>query len=332
MDFGTLIILVYFLPKANIFYNMNLKFLPLELRQAIDCLNINYLTEIRIRRGQPVIIEYHGEYKYINSYGYSVSPNGAIVVYNVDGLLNSALSDGIYAYSEQLKSAFVTLDGGVRIGVAGEYVTDRGKVTAVRCITSLNIRIPHDINGCAHDLYMSTLSNGLKNILIFSPPGLGKTTMLRDLARHLGKNHNVLVFDERNEIAAADSDGDGYRLGERCDVIRGGDKLTAFPCAIRVMKPNVIITDELYGESDIRAVKYAVDCGITVCASTHVTNNSILKDMPFDYYCRLTGIGDRAVIYDKNFDIVRDNCCDNNSRSVAVGRKEETGTGVHRIV
>lgn len=305
---------------AKIFYIVKLNFLPPELRRAIDCLNINFLTEIRIRRGQPVIIEYRGEYVYINKCGASSNRDGAIRIYDVDRLLGSAIADGVYAYSEQLKNAFVTLDGGARVGVAGEYVTEKGQITAVRCVTSLNIRIPHDIKGCARGIYSATLQNGLHSVLIFSPPGFGKTTMLRDIARYLGKDNNVLVFDERNEIAAADCDGDGYPLGERCDVVRGGDKLTAFACAIRVMKPQVIITDELYGERDIAAVKYVADCGIAICASTHVTDEKILKDMPFDYYCRLTGIGKKVIIYDKNFDIVCDNCGDDGGGSVALRR------------
>lgn len=298
---------------------MNLNFLPHDLKRAIDCLNINFLTEIRIRRGQPVIIEYRGEYVYINRFGVCGSSKDALRIYDVDGLFASMLSDGVYAYAEQLKNAFVTLDGGVRVGVAGEYVTEKGAVSAVRCITSLNIRIPHDIKGCADGIFSLTQGRGLKSVLIFSPPGLGKTTMLRDLARKLGRANNVLVFDERNEIAAADSDGDGYALGERCDIVRGGDKLTAFACAIRAMKPHVIITDELYGERDFAAVNYAADCGIAVCASTHVTDLHKLNGLPFDYFCRLTGIGEKVIVYDKNFDIVRDNCGDDGGGGAAFG-------------
>ena len=234
---------------------MRLNFLPDNLRRAINCLNLNFLTEIRIRKGQPVIIEYRGEYVYINNFGASASAEGAIFVYDVDKLFSSALSDGVYAYAEQLKSAYVTLDGGVRVGVAGEYVTENGRISAVRCVTSLNIRIPHDIVGCADEVYRLTQRGGPTSLLIFSPPGFGKTTMLRDMARKLSRSYNVLVFDERNEIAAADCDGDGYSLGERCDVVRGGDKLTAFSCAIRAMKPQVIVSDELYGPSDISAVR-----------------------------------------------------------------------------
>ncbi len=286
----------------------------MELKRAIDCLNINFLTEIRIRRGQPVIIEYRGEYEYINKFGACKNPSEALRVYDVDGLLSSAISDGVYAYTEQLKNAYVTLDGGVRIGVAGQYVTQNGSINAVRCVTSLNIRIPHDIVGCADDIFGTTQKPGARSVLIFSPPGFGKTTMLRDLARRLGARYNVLIFDERDEISAADCDGDGYNLGERCDIVRGGDKLSAFACAIRAMKPQVIVTDELYGPNDIAAVRYAADCGIAVCASTHVTDENILKSMPFDYFCRLTGIGKKVVIYDKNFDIVRDNCGDDGDR------------------
>lgn len=299
---------------------MKLNFLPAELRRATDCLNLNYLTEIRIRRGQPVIIEYHGEYVYINNFGVCRTAGEAMRIYDVDGLLSSAIADGVYTYTEQLKSGFVTLDGGVRIGIAGQYITERGTVTAVRSVTSLNIRIPHDINGCAEKIYISALKNNLNSVLIFSSPGLGKTTMLRDIARRLASKYNVLVMDERNEIAAADCDGDGYDLGERCDVVRGGDKLTAFSCAIRAMKPQIIITDELYGENDVRAVKYAISCGIHVCASTHITDREMLGRMPFDFFCHLTSIGGEVEIYDKNFNIVRDNCRDDGDRSIAVGR------------
>lgn len=299
---------------------MNLNFLPPDIRRAIDCLNINFLTEIRIRRGQPVIIEYHGEYAYINNFGVCANVNDAIRIYDVDGLFASIIADGVYAYAEQLKNAFVTLDGGVRIGVAGEYVTERGAITAVRCVTSLNIRIPHDIKGCALDICSLIEERGVNSLVIFSPPGYGKTTMLRDLARYLGRKNNVLVFDERNEIAAADSDGDGYLLGERCDIVRGGNKLEAFACAIRTMKPQIIITDELYGERDIEAVKYASDCGIAVYASTHITDKDILKSMPFEYFCRLTGIGKSVVIYDKNFDIVRNYSGNDGDRRVAFSR------------
>lgn len=202
---------------------MNLNFLPHDLKRAIDCLNINFLTEIRIRRGQPVIIEYRGEYVYINRFGVCGSSKDALRVYDVDGLFASMLSDGVYAYAEQLKNAFVTLDGGVRVGVAGEYVTEKGAVSAVRCITSLNIRIPHDIKGCADGIFSLTQGRGLKSVLIFRRPGWERRLCFATSRESWGRQI-TFGFDERNEIAAADSDGDGYVLGERCDIVRGGDR------------------------------------------------------------------------------------------------------------
>ncbi|MCM1545574.1 MAG: hypothetical protein NC033_00915 [Clostridiales bacterium] len=285
---------------------MNLSFLPSEIHSALNNVNINYLNEIRLRSGQAVIIQYRGEYKYINGYGISQSSNNALVCDSAESVLKTAMSSNVYVYSEQLKNGFITLDGGIRIGIAGEYVTQGGEILTVKCVTSLNIRIPHDVIGAADGIYNAVCGEKIFNTLIFSPPGFGKTTLLRDLARKISKNTElgILIFDERNEIAAMNGDGKGFDLGKGCDVVRGCNKLAAFKNAVRVMRPEVIITDELYGDGDIAAVKYAADCGISVIASSHTVNEAKLKELPFDMYVRLSGIGKEIVVYDKNFDTV----------------------------
>jgi stage III sporulation protein AA len=289
---------------------MNLNFLPQEVKSALAHININFLSEIRIRKGQAVIIEYCGEYKYINSCGICKDGAGKIFVDNIDVILNSATGGSIYAYAEQLKRGFLTVDGGIRIGVAGEYVQDCGVVTAIRKITSLNIRIPHDVDGCATYIYKKIIENNINNLLVFSPPGGGKTTILRDIAKQFSKNlnQNILVFDERNEIAAFDGENFAFNLGGNVDVVRGGMKITSFENAVRAMKPQVIICDELYGGDDIKAISFCKACGIKIFASSHLSDKEKLKSLPFDFYAQLTGIGSLPIIYDKDFNII----CDNN--------------------
>lgn len=285
---------------------MNFYFLPAEIASALDNINHNHLNEIRLRNGQPVIIQYRGEYKYINQYGITSDCGNSLVCASAEAVLHTAMSGNVYVYSEQLKNGFITIDGGIRIGIAGEYVTQGNEIVTIKRITSLNIRVPHDVLGVADGIYDCVCGNGIKNTLIFSPPGFGKTTLLRDMARKISHktDKNVLVFDERNEIAATDGEGKGVNLGKGCDVVRGGSKMTAFLNTIRVMRPEVIITDELYGSEDVSAVKYAIDCGISVIASSHTIDRQKLKSMPFDVFVELRGIGKEIVVYDKNFNTV----------------------------
>lgn len=279
---------------------MSLSFLPDGVKAAIGHLNYNRLSEIRLRRGQPVIVEYDGKYGYLGNTGIVSSENDGIRVADITSVLNAATGGCVYGFTEQMKSGFITVEHGVRIGIAGEYVTEKGAVNTIKNVTSLNIRIPHDIKGCSEYLFKTAFSNGVKSTLIFSKPGLGKTTMLRDIARKLSKTTNVLVFDERGEIAALDGYGDGFDLGT-VDVVRCYSKLGAIASAIRAMKPDVIITDELYGDEDIKAVQYAADCSITVIASSHVSDREKLKKMPFEYFVKLKNLGAIPEIYDKNF-------------------------------
>ncbi len=288
-----------------------INFLPEHIKSAINHLNYNLLTEIRLREGHPVIIEYGGEYNYIDSFGVTKDKNYALICQNVDSIFTKAIDGDVFRYVEQIKNGFITVNNGVRIGIAGEYVTGIEGVRGISGITSLNVRIPHEIKDCSNRIFESIFNNEIASLLIFSRPGLGKTTILRDLTRKLSAKNcgNILVFDERREISAIDAGGKGYDLGERVDVVRCSDKLSAIASAIRAMKPNIIVTDELYGENDWEAVKYAWDCKITVIASTHICNKDLLKTLGFDYYAELVKIGCVPIIYDKNFNTT----CNNNS-------------------
>ena len=308
---------------------MNLYFLPIDIRSALDNLNCNYLTEIRLRRGQPVIIQYRGEYNYIGRFGIC-RQSEAIVCGDVQSVLTEAMEGSVYAYSEQLKNGFITVSGGVRIGVAGEYVTEGKSVTAVKGVTSLCIRIPHDIVGTGKEIFNVICKERLQSALIFSPPGYGKTTVLRDLARQISSNTqlNTLIFDERNEITAIDGAGVGFNLGKNCDIVRGADKFTAISNAIRSMRPEVIITDELYGQTDAQAVEYAVECGIKVIASSHTLESQKLKNLPFEYFIELTGIAKPAKIYDKDFNFICNCSTVGGVGNGALGGKEKAQKGV----
>lgn len=289
---------------------MNLLFLPVDIALAVGQLNINQLTEIRLRCGQPVIIHYRGEYKYLNAGGASDGAKGAIICNEVEKVLERALANSVYAYAEQLKYGFVTVDGGIRIGIAGEFVTQGGTVISVKEVTSLNIRIPHEVIGCAETIFKAVTQDGLKSTLVYSPPGFGKTTILRDLARLVSTELKlrVLIADERNEISGTAGGKASFGLGENCDYIRGASKSFVFENAVRTMAPQVVITDEVYGDGDLSALNFIAECGLVFIASSHIRNRDRLKKIPADYFVGLTGIGAKAQVYDKDFNFVCD--CD----------------------
>ncbi len=308
---------------------MGLSFLPQSLQSALAHLNYNFLSEIRLRQGKEIVVEYKGEKNFLTNYGISKDKNSALFINELTTILNVATGGCIYNYSEQLKNGFITVNHGIRIGIAGEYVTENSAVKTVRNITSLNIRLPHDVKGCAAEICGKLFYDKPKSTLIFSKPGLGKTTMLRDIARTLSADcvKNVLILDERNEIAAVDEYGSGFDVGFS-DVIRCHGKLGGISGAIRAMKPEIIVTDELYGDDDIKAVKYAYDCGITVIASSHITDKDILKSMPFDYYVKLTAVGGPLEIYAENFDSCLYSSTDDFIGGISVGKQKKENASI----
>ena len=244
-----------------------LEFLPEQFISAIKNLNMKCLYEIRMRAEKPTRVRLGEKYVYLTNYGVSDQADKAIVATRED-LEETVLSAGkysVYSVEEQLKQGFLTGDHGERIGIAGRYVFENGQPVTVRDFTSLCIRIPHEIIGCARQIYRECLSDRLLNLLIVSPPGQGKTTILRDLSRVLcdEKSYNVLICDERGEIS-------GGNVGKTADVFSYADKKCAFGMGIRVMRPDVIITDEL-SLSDLPPLIQAKDSGVKVIASFHAS-------------------------------------------------------------
>ena len=69
----------------------------------------------------------------------------------------------MYSVEEQIKQGFITAENGERIGIAGEYVYERGQPLTIRKYSSVCIRIPHEIIGCATEIYQCCMSDKVKN-------------------------------------------------------------------------------------------------------------------------------------------------------------------------
>lgn len=264
-----------------------LEFLPPRIAFAVRHINLNRLYELRLRADKPLRANIGGEYCYLGERGAAISAQEALypTQEEIADTLFAASDYSVYAVENQIKRGFVTGKSGERIGIAGSFVYEGNGVLSVNAVTSLCVRIPHEIRGCAEDIYATCLRGGVSSLLIMSPPGEGKTTILRDLSRILcERTHlNVLVSDERGELSAGE-------LGQTADVIRFADKLTAFTAGIRAMRPDVIITDELLTE-DYPAVRRAIESGIQVLASAHLTRFEDVPQKLFERYVILNGLG-----------------------------------------
>ena len=270
-----------------------LSFLPGRFQNAIRFVNIRNLYELRLRADKPSRINYDGKFCYFGERGIVTEREEAIVPtkQEIGDILFAASGYSVYAVENQLRRGFVTGSEGERIGIAGTYVYEGTSALSVRDVTSLCIRVPHAVEGCAEELYQKCFQNGICSLLVLSPPGEGKTTLLRDLARLVSQRTllNVLVSDERGELSAGE-------LGDTCDVIRFADKETAFTAGIRAMRPDVIVTDELMRE-DYVAVQRAMESGIAVMASAHLTRVDDVPEKIFKRYAVLNGIGKISGIY-----------------------------------
>ena len=278
-----------------------LDFLPQRIKNGLLHLNLQFVYELRLRVNQPTMVNYQGNYRYLSDYGLTERCENALIctVEDISDCVFVAGNYSVYSVEEQIKKGFITAKDGERIGLAGEYVFDKGQPLTLRNFTSLCIRVPHEIVGCGEEIYQRCMRDEVNNVLICAPPGLGKTTILRDLARRISESSykNILICDERGEIATG-------QMGKNCDVLRFSDKKTAFESGIRALRPDIIVTDEL-SPIDCESVERAIYAGVKVLASAHFSRFEDIKSPffgLFDRYVMLDEmqIGSIKEIYDRN--------------------------------
>lgn len=250
--------------------------------------NLNFVYEIRLRNNCPVVVNFAGKTYVVLD---KTSKQALICTKkDITHCLSVATENSLYAFNNQIKQGFITCKDGLRLGLAGEHVLNKdNQPETLKNINSINIRIPHQIKNCAHLALTFMLDGGLKNTLIIAPPGAGKTTFLRDIAYSLSKINstkilNVLIVDERFEIANAYNGTPTLDVGNFADVISGTTKEYAFCQGIRTLKPDVIICDELISKADAFAVKNAINSGVRVVATIHGENvKSVLNKSEFAF-------------------------------------------------
>ena len=245
--------------------------------------------EIRLRIGQPVMIigkteEYFWDQK-AEELQTKSEKSYCWQEADMKEILSRMSQYSMYALEEEIRRGFFTIQGGHRIGIVGKTVCEQGKVTAMRNISGVNIRVAREKKGCAEKM-LSYIREGekLHNTLILSPPGAGKTTMLRDCIRMLSDGDEMVigkkvgVVDERSEIAASFYGIPQNDLGIRTDVLDCCPKAEGMRLLLRSMSPQIIAVDELGGKEDYQAVEEVLHCGCRILGTMHVGSVEELKE------------------------------------------------------
>lgn len=235
---------------------------------------MNTLEEIRIRVSKPIVLKFNLNEKVIRYF---------ITSDEILNILQLMCENSIYSYQREISEGFITLKGGHRVGVTGSCVIEDGKVININYINSLNFRISRQVLGCSQKLIRHILNledNNIYNTLIVSPPGCGKTTILRDITRQISsgiknikfKGINVGVADERGEIAALYKGVPQNDIGIKADVLENVSKALGIKMLIRSMSPKVIVADEIGSLEDIEAINYAMCSGCKGIFTAHGSN------------------------------------------------------------
>lgn len=257
----------------NTYYEESaISFLPQKLAQALRKSTALYrgaINDIRLRRDSALMLSAGDK---------SIRVPYICTAEDISYTVRALCSNSLYSHSETIKEGYICTDGGLRAGVCGRAVTENSRIISVTDISSVCIRIPHRVPGAADDICRLIFNDDFKGLIIYSPPGVGKTTALREITARLCQkpyNLRIAVVDTRFEICG------GLSGDMTFDALSGYPRAKGMETALRTLAPQLIICDEIGNVDDAAAIKESFGSGVPTVASAHAKTLSELREKPF---------------------------------------------------
>lgn len=289
-----------------------LEILPQQISNLVrEAGDFNLLQEIRMRVNNPLTLEIGND---------EIMTKYIVTSQDIRQVLQHISNYSIYAFEEEIKQGYLTIKGGHRVGICGNCIIENNKVKTIKNLGSLNIRVCHQVLGCANKVMpMISENNEVINTVIISPPRCGKTTLIRDIARNISNGvdnlkltgRKVCIVDERSEISSCYNGIPQMDVGIRTDVLDNCPKADGIMMAIRSMAPEVIICDEIGTYRDMESIIMALNCGVKLVTTIHgygiedLFNRPVFKDIMDNHAFRraiilssVNGVGTVEYIYD----------------------------------
>lgn len=290
-----------------------LRIFSLHIRRILEraAPDFDGLQEIRLRTGRPLAIVERGREVFLTGDGARTREAGAawrVTAQELRETMEFVGEYSLYAYEDELRQGYLTIRGGHRVGVAGKTVLDGDKVKSVRYISCVNVRLSHEVPGCADPVLPYLWGDeGLLHTLIISPPRCGKTTLLRDMVRQISdgsrvrRGYTVGVVDERSEICGCFMGIPENDVGVRTDVMDACPKAEGMMMLVRSMAPEVIAVDEIGRYEDIGAIETVLYSGCRLIATVHGSSLSDIQAKPLFQRLAQEQVFERYVILGDSF-------------------------------